>query len=168
TAAGFCAGCRRDLPAIARACSACGLPRPVLRCPRHAARWPVARVVAPYEYAPPIDGFLQALKFGHGRMLGRALALLVAGCIGPELAGAAELLVPVPLHRRRFVARGYNQATEIARTLSASLHIPLAPAAAVRVQAAAPQSRLNARERRANVEHAFEVRGDVEGHRVAI
>jgi ComF family protein len=128
-------------------------------------------VIAPYEYAAPIDGFLQALKFGHGRMLGRALALLVAGSAGAASPGddlRPELLVPVPLHRRRLVARGYNQATEIARTLSASLRIPLEHAAAVRVQAAAPQSRLGARERHANVEHAFEVRARLAGRRIAI
>lgn len=178
TEAGFCPGCRADLPAIARPCSACGLPRPVRRCPRKAAAWHVARVISPFEYGPPIDGFLQALKFGHGRTLGRALGLLLTAEIearacdntgAPGSGFGADVLVPVPLHRRRLVARGYNQATEIARTLSASLCLPLEPAAAVRVRAAAaPQSRLTARERRANVEDAFEVRSVFLGRRVAI
>lgn len=170
TDAGFCFGCRGDMPSIEMPCSTCGLPRPVGRCPREVVAWHVDRVVAPFEYAPPIDAFLQALKFGQGRMLGRALALLVA----PAVARAddemlvADLVVPVPLYRRRLVARGYNQATEIARTLSAALRIPLAPAAARRTQAAAPQSRLRARERAANVEHAFMVDADLTGARVAI
>ena len=170
TEAGFCPGCRADLPSIARPCSACGLPRPVLRCPRRGACWHLERVVAPFEYAPPIDAFLQALKFGHGRMLGRALALLVAASIehAREQGAGIDLLVPVPLHRRRLVARGYNQATEIARTLSAALALTLVPAAAARTESRAPQSRLRARERRANVEHAFEVRAQLAGRRVAI
>ena len=169
TDAAFCAGCRADLAAIVQPCARCGLPQPVPRCPRRAG-WLVERVIAPFEYAPPLDGYLQALKFGHGRMLGRALALLAAGPIAAHLAARAapEVLVPVPLHRRRLVARGYNQATEIARTLSAAVRVPLDPAVAVRFEAATPQSRLGARERRANVAHAFAVRGDVCGRRVAI
>lgn len=171
TGAGFCTGCRADLPRVLRPCAACGLSKPVGRCPRERSRWHVARVIAPFEYAPPVAGFLQALKFGHGRLLGRALGLLVADVIAASAKDedlGAHMLVPVPLHRRRLAARGYNQATEIARTLSAALHIPLAPAAAVRLQAAAPQSRLGARARRANVADAFEVRRECRGRRVVI
>ena len=150
-------------------CATCGLPRPVTRCPRESVAWHVDRVVAPFEYAPPVDGFLHALKFGQERMLGRALALLVAPAVeGGSDAPGVDLLVPVPLHRRRLLARGYNQATEIARTLSAVLRVPLAPAAARRTEAALPQSRLRARERAANVEHAFAVDADLAGARIAI
>jgi len=157
------------MPSVAMPCSTCGLPRPVGRCPREVVAWHVDRVVAPFEYAPPIDAFLQALKFGKSRMLGRALALLVAPAVatGGDAPGA-ELLVPVPLHRRRLLARGYNQATEIARTLSAVLRAPLGPAVVRRAEAAAPQSRLRARERAANVEHAFKVDANLTGVRVAI
>lgn len=173
TDAGFCHGCRADLPRIEIACRICGLPQPVGRCPRARAGWHVERIVAPFEYAPPIDDFLQALKFGHERALGRALGLLVAASILDSTSDSAahaeiDLLVPVPLHRARLVARGYNQATELGRTLSAALAIELAPAAARRTEPGAPQSRLRARDRRANVEHAFEVRADLRGRRVAI
>ncbi|HEX6995800.1 MAG TPA: ComF family protein [Gammaproteobacteria bacterium] len=171
TDGGFCEGCRGGMPAIPLPCATCGLPRPVGRCPRESSAWHVDRIVAPFEYAPPIDGFLQALKFGQGRMLGRALALLVEPDVAARAADETrnvDLLVPVPLHRRRLLARGYNQATEIARTLSSALRIPLAPAAARRTEAAAPQSRLRARERAANVEHAFAVDVDLTGARVAI
>lgn len=168
---GFCSGCTADLPAIRMPCSACGLPRPVGRCPRIATAWHIDRVVAPFEYAPPIDGFLQALKFGHGRMLGRALALLVAPAVEAQREGGPtgiDVLVPVPLHRRRLAARGYNQATEVARTLSASLRIPLDSAGVRRTVAAAPQSLLGARARAANVEHAFDAAARFTGLRVAI
>ncbi len=171
TAAGFCTGCRADLAAILRPCARCGLPQPVRRCPRERIGWLVERVVAPFEYAAPLDRYLQALKFGHGRMLGRALALLAVRAIAAHTAASPappEVLVPVPLHRRRLVLRGYNQANEIARTLSASVRVPLEPGAAVRFEAATPQSRLGARARRANVAHAFAVRGDVSGRRIAI
>jgi len=149
----------------------CGLPRPVSRCPRYANAWHPERVFAPFEYAYPLDHYLQALKFGHGRMLGRALALLVGRSLEPALATgalAADTLVPVPLHRERLLQRGYNQAVEIARTLAAELGMRLELAAATRVRQAAAQSRLGARARRANVAHAFRVRGNLEGRRLAI
>src|SRR5690606_19365537 len=116
---GFCSGCTADLPAIRMPCSACGLPRPVGRCPRIATAWHIDRVVAPFEYAPPIDGFLQALKFGHGRMLGRALALLVAPAVYAHRSGGPtrnDALVTMPLQRPRLAPRGYYQTQVSARS----------------------------------------------------
>lgn len=156
TAGGFCAGCAAELPRIGHACGVCGLPSPVRRCPRERGDWHVLAVRAPFRYAPPLDAYLVRLKFGNGRALGRALALAAAPSLAE--AGTAEpLLVPVPLSRERLVERGYNQATEIARALARELGLTLAVSVAARRAPAAPQSRLGARARRANVAGSFVV-----------
>lgn len=171
TREGFCAGCAAEFRAIRLPCPRCGLPGPVSRCPRQLGPWPLRRTWAPYEYTYPLDHYLQALKFGHGRMLGRALALLLREPMR-EARGrgelSAELLVPVPLHPQRLRERGYNQATEIARTLAAGTKLRVVVAGVRRIQGAAAQSRLGARARRANVAGAFSVDRCFGGRRVAI
>jgi ComF family protein len=62
-----------------------------------------------------------ALKLKHGGRAGVAITMarLMARAIGPVEAGV--LIVPVPLHRGRLWARGYNQSLLIARALAAQV-----------------------------------------------
>lgn len=99
------------------------------------------------------DGALRhivhVLKFGrrHGVAVGLARLLRTAH---PGLIGAADAVVPVPLHPRRHRDRGFNQAYEIARHLGR----PVLPALR-RTRHTPPQSALHAHARAANVESAF-------------
>ena len=48
--------------------------------------------------------------------------LLVAGLLGRGSKPALpDIVVPVPLHRRRVAARGFNQAEEIGRFIAAAI-----------------------------------------------
>lgn len=139
-------------------------------CPCRLSSWQVERVVAPYEYAYPLSHYLQALKFGRGRHLGRALGLLLADALLESvLAGAwaSAAVAAVPLHPRRLRQRGYNQALEIARAFAR--HLELETCGGLRrVAAADPQSSLGARARRANVVNAFRAGREFRGRRVVI
>ena len=64
----------------------------------------------------------------------------------------------VPLHGRRQRDRTYNQARLLARDLARELQLPLAARCLVRVRSTESQIHLNARQRRANVRGAFQVR----------
>jgi ComF family protein len=68
---------------------------------------------------------------------------------------SAEVVVPVPLHPKRLVERGYNQSALLARQLAQQVHLPLVENSLQRVKETAPQVGLNAQERRENVRHAF-------------
>jgi ComF family protein len=52
---------------------------------------------------------------------GRFLALLLAERVGRAFPPGVDLVVPVPLHRRRLVGRGFNQAALLARELGRRL-----------------------------------------------
>jgi len=164
---GFCATCTADLPRVTAPCTRCGLPQPVGRCPRTASAWHVDGVAAPLVYAPPVDLLVQELKYRGGRALGRALALVVAPAL-VTLRDGVDALVPVPLHARRHRERGYNQADEIARGLGQALDLPVLRRGIARRTATLPQTAAAAAARRANVAHAFAVRRDVTGLRLAI
>jgi ComF family protein len=164
-AAGFCAACSAALARVPAPCRTCGLALPAGRCPRRGLAWHVDAVVAPFEYAAPLDGHVQARKYRGARHLGRALGLLLAPAVRAENVDA---LVPVPLHPRRMRERGYNQATEIARTVGRAFALPLLLRGVERRGPYAPQTGQSAAERARNVASAFAVARDVAAMRIAI
>lgn len=166
TAGGLCAVCTAELVRVPKPCRGCGLAMPVAHCPRAAAPWQVDVVVAPFAYAPPLDGYLHALKYRGARAMGRALALALL----PALRDAprVDALVPVPLHGSRLVARGYNQAREIAAALSRALKLPVLERGIARRVASPAQTGQGAEQRRAAVAAAFRVERSLGGLRLAI
>jgi ComF family protein len=76
---------------------------------------------------------------------------------GSELLAAADVIVPVPLHRRRLWWRRYNQSALLAQAVAGQSGRPLASAALARVRATAQQVGLSADERDRNVRGAFRV-----------
>ena len=149
-------------------CDVCGDPLPSWRvigveraeCPRCGrTAHHITRSRAIGEYDGPLRAIVHALKYDGRRSLGRSLAALLSQH-GASMLDGADVAVPVPLHRSRKRARGFNQAEEIAR------HLPV-PAANVlkRVRPTASQADLPAAERQANVRNAFVLgrRADVAG-----
>lgn len=123
------------------------------RCQRQPPPW--HGVWAPFRYAWPLDRLEARFKFAGDLAAGRALAEAWLDCAAPA---RPQALLPVPLHRRRLRARGYNQARELARTLASGLDIPCAERLLLRTRATRAQTDLGARERRRNVRGAFAVR----------
>jgi ComF family protein len=131
--------------------------------------WMLDSVIAPLEYTEPLDGYIQALKFAGRRHLGRALGeLLVDAVRATHASRVVDAIVPVPLHRRRFLHRGYNQAVEIARPIAAALGIDFYLAGIRRPRATSAQAQLTAKERQANLRHAFLVSRDLQNLHIAI
>jgi ComF family protein len=164
---GFCGACAADLIRVANACPRCGLARPVAHCPRTQLAWEVDALVAPFSYGPPLDHYVQALKYHRARAMGRAFALLLI----PELEavrGEIDALVAVPLHRTRLHERGYNQAQEIARVLAQALQVPALEYGIERQVATPAQAGQGARERRSSVARAFRIQRALAGQRIAI
>ena len=101
---------------------------------------------------------IHAFKFGGRRTLAEPLGDLLVGFGLSALPGPApDLLVPVPLHRRRERERGYNQALLVARRLERAWAVRVCADALLRTEATAPQAELDAAARRRNVRGAFAV-----------
>ncbi|MEA2601251.1 MAG: hypothetical protein QOF89_2243 [Acidobacteriota bacterium] len=169
TALGLCGSCRAALsPVPAQACAVCA--RPLAghalpagyRCGSCRQNPPAYdRLIALWSYRPPLDAVVQAFKFRRLDYLGRHLAAALAAELGSGIGrigdiGDIDRVVPVPLHWRRRLTRGYNQAERIARPLAGFLGLPFA-AALVRGRATPPQSLLGREERLANLRQAFRV-----------
>ena len=156
----LCGGCRQALPRITKACKGCGIPLTSgARCGRCLKRpRPFDCVAIPYVYAPPLSQLIVALKFHRQLTAAAPLGGLLANHLVMTAAPLPERIVPVPLHPSRQRARGFNQAMEIARPLSARLGIALAPRLVSRVRSTAPQTALHSpADRRHNLRGAFTI-----------
>ena len=69
----------------------------------------------------------------------------------------ADLLIPVPLHRRRLFARRYNQAALLVHALAHETGRPAAPDALVRIKKTQPHVDMGRTARLQNVAGAFRV-----------
>jgi ComF family protein len=119
-------------------------------------------IAAPFVYQGPLARAVVALKFDGALALAGPLGRLLAE--QPLLERDWELLIPVPLHWRRRLARGLDQAEELARwTLRHRRRIgeqtpKLAARALRRTRSTRAQTDLDAHERARNVHQAFCVR----------
>ena len=149
----LCALCVEDLPWLpSRRCIQCAIPLSSGEfCGACLDRPPrFSRVEAAFAYAFPLDGLVQAFKYG-GRL---ALAGLLGGQLGRAVTGRADAIVPMPLAPRRLAERGFNQALLLARRLGrAKVETQLL----LRLRETGSQTALARRERQANVGGAFGV-----------
>lgn len=136
-------------------------------------------VRALWSYDGPLSHAVVALKFS-GALAGAGPLGRLLACDPRLLADrhgrATELVVPVPLHWRRRLARGFDQSEELARwalhhvARSQGSAPPLARRVLGRVRSTLPQTELDAEDRAVNVRGAFEVRKpeQVRGRRVVV
>jgi ComF family protein len=106
------------------------------------------------------DGLLRdlvlRLKRVSGEGLAESLGLLWAVHADARLrALAAQTIIPVPLHWRRRLARGYNQSEALARALAQRLALPCQPSWLRRVRNIPHQVKQTATARRENPRGAF-------------
>jgi ComF family protein len=92
----------------------------------------------------------------------RTFAALRAAAAAPDdLLAQPDLIVPVPLHKKRLRQRGFNQALELARLFFPLEKARIRPTILMRTRWTTPQAGLGGRERRRNLAGAFQV-GDGE------
>ena len=112
--------------------------------------------VAPYLYGGELATAIRRLKFEGRREVARAIAPLLAPALAAAAAGC-DLVIPVPLHRRRLRQRGYNQAALLARHTRRYIDVPVDTLSLRRLRDTAPQTGLDRAARLENVDGAFTV-----------
>lgn len=70
---------------------------------------------------------------------------------------APQVIVPVPVHRRKKRQRGFNQAELVAKELGKLLKLPVDSSYVVRIEDTTPQKELTRSERKKNLKKAFRV-----------
>ena len=142
-------------------CAVCGEPLPSARgapagrcrvCSVALGAATVARAVGAFDGA--LAEVVHALKYACRPSVAPPLARLMRNA-GQEILADVDLVVPVPLHRRRERERGFNQAEALARGLG-----PPVVAALKRDRHTAPQVGLSGDARRDNLRGAFVLAAD--------
>lgn len=170
----LCSACFTDLPENHHACQRCGLSlkianeHPLIcgRCLTVPPYFDRARI--PYLYEQTIPYIVTQLKYHQRLHHARLMALLMLQTLQTQDPPLPELIIPVPLHHKRYRERGFNQALEIARHLSKSLGIELAYSQCLRNRDTPHQTSLDADQRQQNLQNAFSVRKPLNVEHVAI
>jgi ComF family protein len=113
-----------------------------------------ARSVA--AYSPLVRKLVQSLKYSDRTDLAPWMAEWMVRT-GAELLNDCDLIVPVPLHRWRYLSRRFNQSAELARAVGCKTGKPFVPAALTRTRRTRQQVGLRAHQREDNVRGAFQV-----------
>ncbi len=135
-------------------------------CRRRRTSFVCARAAGIYDGA--LREAVHALKFGGCRAMARPLGEMVAEVVASDARMRADVVVPVPLHRRRLRERGFNQAELLADEVARRLGLPSRPGALERVRETPAQVGLGKEDRRVNVRGAFVARDGVAGARVLL
>lgn len=110
------------------------------------------------RYEHPVDEMIRQLKY-HGVIANsRVLGTLLAEVARQRASTLPAMLIPVPLHARRWRERGFNQADAIARHAGRTLGIPVMRHAVQRLRDTPSQTALDVAERHRNVRGAFALR----------
>ncbi|MTH17118.1 phosphoribosyltransferase family protein [Flavobacterium sp. LC2016-01] len=75
-----------------------------------------------------------------------------------------EVVIPVPLHPKKFKERGYNQVTAFAKAISKNLNLTFDDAVLYRKKYSKTQSKKNLLGRSENIESLFDVKFSEENH----
>ncbi len=68
-----------------------------------------------------------------------------------------DAIIPIPLHKRKYKIRGFNQAQVLAEGIGRKLNIPVFNHVVGRVKSTTAQKELNDKERQKNVKNAFKI-----------
>ena len=160
----LCHSCFSDLPWISHACLHCGIPLnnhdpSPLSCPSCQNKPPpFEQAIAPFEYRFPIDQLIQLAKFSNqSHYLNPLAELLCSHILSLEIASQMpELIIPVPMHRKRLLERQYNQAALLGRQVAKKLHIPFNTKLVIKTSNTPHQADLGRKARQKNLRNSFQ------------
>ncbi len=158
----LCERCHQGLPWIKYACQQCALPLASMdtklcgSCSNREFHFDQAH--APFQFAGFIRDAVYQFKFNQKLNQGKLLAQLLLQHIEKQQLTIPEIIIPVPLHKKRLRKRGYNQALEIARILSNALNCECTYNNVYRSRDTSVQMELPAKQRYKNVKDAFSIK----------
>lgn len=171
----LCDDCRSSISRISTPrCTYCGTPFPTGQnrlcavCQNNAFAFDQARSL--FVYKEPLRSLILQFKFGNS-LVGLSTFTALA-----EQAGAAaffhepDLILPVPLHRKRLRWRGFNQSLLLAKSCFPHWKKKIRPDLLRRHRFTVPQTRLDGKARLRNLHKAFRVEQHlaVQGKRILL
>ena len=162
----FCAECEVSIePMPEPHCGRCAEPGVENLCRRCETRPPgFQRAFAAFSHAGALAQAIHALKYRDQPDLASGLGKIACAVSSPFLAKAPLDVCAIPLHRRRFRERKYDQAQLLARSVARHSQRRFWPRALRRVHDTSRQVGLSQTERELNLAGAFVANPRVSGH----
>lgn len=157
----LCDDCEAELPWLGWHCSQCALPMPDQQalCADCTHNPPFfSKVVTPLQFTFPVDTLISRFKYQQNWPYGQLLSTLLLQYLNyyfDEGGQRPDLILAVPLAKRRQRQRGYNQAQMICDWLSKALDLDNPKQLLRRTRETISQQGLTAKQRRDNLHNAF-------------
>lgn len=122
---------------------------------------PIEKGISFFHYTPhsPYSRILFELKYHNNPEVGKTMGRMMAEELkATSFFDGIDLIVPIPLSRKKERQRGYNQSDWIAWGISEATGIPTDTTSVVRTKSNPSQTTLDHRQRRENVRDIFAVR----------
>ena len=134
---------------------------------------PIEKGSSFFHYTPhsPHSRILFELKYHNHPEVGKTMGRMMAEELkATNFFNGIDLIVPIPLSRKKERQRGYNQSDWIAWGISEATGIPTDTTSVVRTKSNPSQTTLDHRQRRENVRDIFAVRhpGNLEGRHILL
>ncbi|MGL1861641.1 MAG: ComF family protein [Pseudodesulfovibrio sp.] len=159
---GLCPTCAVELrPHLGGHCPQCGAmfgdenTPPTLCGECHLTPLPWDRLYFHGRYSGPLRDLILSYKFNGGVGRTRLLSDLALAAFGTNTERIPDAIIPVPLHTRRLLWRGFNQSTELALALGKALNRPVLKSGLIRTRHTIPQTQLGMKDRQTNIKDAF-------------
>jgi ComF family protein len=111
-----------------------------------------------YEKSGKVQKLLHAIKYQQQQELAEYLGKLYAEDLyAAQTFAGVDLIVPVPLHKKKLKLRGFNQSEQFAKGLARGLNIHLSNNHLTRIHDTGTQTRKKKYERWENVDGIFQV-----------
>ncbi len=124
-------------------------------------RFPIERAWSYLRYRSDSEShlLLMQLKYNHRPDVGVYFGRMMARDLVPKgFFRDIDCLMPLPLHWKRRLARGYNQSTELAKGIAEVTGVPVVTGCIERVRNNETQTHKSVEERIRNVENLFRLR----------
>ena len=160
---GICKACREKVKYIREPrCKKCGKPIESREaefcydCRKQTFHYEQGRSL--WLHQEPISNSIYAFKYKNrqvdGEVYGREMARRFEKLIR---FWEIDVIIPVPIHKKKRRKRGFNQAELIAKEVGNILNIPVNCTSVVRMKETTPQKELGSRSRKRNLKRAFRV-----------
>ena len=154
----WCPDCQVQVPRIGKPfCERCGIPtRGAVICERCKLNPPAYRMMRSWAvFESPIQNGLHSLKYRRNLAFGESIAMQMSDFVS-SLEWPIDVLIPVPLGKKRLKERGYNQVALVARPLAYQLEWRYEPDALWKKRETRSQVGLSVSQRSENVQDAYQ------------
>lgn len=172
-ASGLCEKCNNNLiDASGNICNKCGRIQNneadfCITCQNSKRYFDFAR--SSYVYVESAQKLVYGLKFGNKRYYAKYMARLMADTY-LNCNFDCDLVVAVPLSKKRQAVRGYNQSALLAKHIAKILKLELDKGSLVKIKDTAEQARKSGKERELNVLNAYNIekKSNVRGRKILL